>query len=450
MITVVLAFMIPLAVTLRSRARAELETQSLVRALSIAQQVGGENMHPARSAALQAIVTQAESQVGGRVIVVDASGHLRADSQGPATGLPYATSGRPELVAALADQPTSEIRYSSDLQQTIMVTAVPIVDESAIPSPSSVVIGAVRITRSMADVNANVRRTLLALLAIGGAGLLAGLVLAFVLASSLARPLAKLTAAAARLARGDLSARVGPVTGAKEIEGLAHSFDEMAEEVEGSAQAQREFVANASHQLRTPLTGMKLRLESAIERANDDDMRSQLTAANQEVDRLALTVNRLLLLGQRAESDAAATADIGDAARRAIERWEARGESMGATLRLQGEGGAVTIEPTDLDQIFDNLLDNAIAHASGPIDVRMSRRDATARFSVQDRGPGISPGDLPHVTQRFYRGRGAAPGGSGLGLAVVRELAERWGGTVTITSPDGAGTNVEVALPVAP
>ena len=442
--------MVPLAVTLRSRARAELQTQSLVRALSIAQQVGGENMRPARSAALQAIVTQAGTQVGGRVIVVDASGRLRADSQGSATGLPYATSGRPEIVSALADRPTSEIRYSSDLQQTIMVTAVPIVDESAVPSPSSRVIGAVRISRSMAEVNASVRRTLLALLAIGVAGLLAGLVLAFVLANSFARPLAKLTAAAARLGRGDLSARVGPVSGAKEIEELAHSFDEMAEDVEGSAQAQREFVANASHQLRTPLTGMKLRLESAIERANDDDMRSQLSAANQEVDRLSLTVNRLLLLGQRAESDAAATADIGDAARRAIERWEARSESMGATLRLHGEGGAVTIEPTDLDQIFDNLLDNAISHAPGPIDVRVDLRDATARFSVQDRGPGIPSGDLPQVTQRFYRGRGAAPGGSGLGLAVVRELAERWGGTVTIASPDGAGTSVEVTLPVAP
>ena len=449
-ITVVLAFIIPLAVTLRSRARAELETQSLVRALSVAQQVGAENMRPSRSGALEAIVTQAEPQVGGRVIVVDAAGRLRADSQGPATGQPYATSGRPEIVSALADQPTSAIRYSSDLQQTIMVTAVPIVDESATPSPGMPVIGAVRITRSMAEVNASVRRTLFALLAIGAAGLLAGLVLAFVLANSLARPLAKLTAAAARLGRGDLSARVGHVSGAQEIEGLARSFDEMAEEVEDSTLAQREFVANASHQLRTPLTGMKLRLESAIELANDNDMRTQLTAANTEVDRLSATVDGLLLMGQRAEIDAVATADVGDAARRAIERWEARGESLGATLRLHGEGGSVAIDPTDLDQIFDNLLDNAIVHASGPIEVRMDRQASKASVSVVDHGPGIAPEDLALVTQRFYRGRGAAPGGSGLGLAVVRELAERWGGSVMVTSPNGGGTNVEVTLLLAP
>lgn len=444
-ITVVLAFMIPLAVTLRSRARAELETQSLVRALSIAQQVGGENMRPSRASALESIVTQAGAQVGGRVIIVDATGRLRADSQGPATGQPYATSGRPELVAALADRPTSQIRFSIDLNQTIMVTAVPIVDESATPSPSMPVIGAVRITRSMAEVNASVRRTLLALLAIGAAGLLAGLVLAFALANSLSRPLAKLTAAAARLGRGDLSARVGPVSGAKEIEGLARSFDEMAERVEGTAQSQREFVANASHQLRTPLTGMKLRLESAIERANDDDLRSQLTAADQEVDRLASTVNRLLLLGRQVEMNGAATVDAKDAGRRALERWDARAGSMGATLRLLGEGGSARIEPTDLDQIFDNLIDNAIVHAPGPIDVRVEKYDGTVVLSVEDRGPGISPEDLPQVMDRFYRSPRAVPGGSGLGLAVVRELAERWGGSIAVTSP-GVGTRVKVTL----
>jgi signal transduction histidine kinase len=448
-ITVVLAFMLPLALTLRSRARAELETQGLVRAQSIAQQVGGENMGHARRASLTAIVTQAEARVGGRVIVVDASGRLVADSQGPATLQLYASSGRPEIVAALTGQPTSEIRYSTDLGETIMVTAVPIVDETTSAPGAAPVVGAVRISTSMAGVDENVRRTLLGLLAIGGAGLLAGLILAFALANSFSRPLAKLTATAARLGKGDLTVRVGPVSGGREIEGLAHSFDEMAERVEGSAQAQREFIANASHQLRTPLTGMKLRLESAIERTDDGDIRSQLVAADQEVDRLAATVSELLVLGQRAETGEVAPVDLERAARRAVDRWGVRSESMDATLRLQGSGGVVRIASTDLDQIFDNLLDNAIVHAAGAIDVMVEANGGMSRLSVQDHGRGISPEDLQHVTKRFFRGRGAVPGGSGLGLAIVRELTERWGGTVSVQSPDGQGTRVEVSFPTA-
>jgi signal transduction histidine kinase len=418
-----------------------------VRAQSIAQQVGSENLQAVRRSVLGTIVAQAEAQVGGRVIVVDASGRLLADSQGPATDQPYASTGRPEIIAALAGRPTSEIRYSSDLRQSIMVTAVPIVDEG---SSSSSVVGVVRISQSMAEVNGNVRHTLLGLMTIGGAVLVVGLVLAFVLANSISRPLAKLTGAASRLGGGDMSARVGRASGAREVEELAVSFDEMAEQVEDTMRMQRQFVANASHQLRTPLTGMKLRLESALGMARDDDLRSQLTGANLEVDRLAATVDRLLQFGKRVESEGGSAVEIGEAAGRAVERWDVRGRSMGSTLHLEGDGGWVRIDPTDLDQILDNLLDNAIIYAPGRIEVSVGNGDGTTRLSVVDHGAGIGPDDLPFVTERFFRGRGTGPGGSGLGLAVVRELAERWGGTVTISSPADTGTTVEVTFPASP
>ena len=176
-LTIIVALTIPLAISLDRRARAELERENLIRAGTIAQDVGAENLAPDRSRTLRELVDQAAPQVDGRVIVVDATGHLIADSQGVANGELYATPERPEIVAALQDRPTSVVRFSRDLGADIMATAVPIVDESQ--TGANAVAGAVRITRSMDQVDATVHRVTLGVVAIGAAGLAAGLILAF-------------------------------------------------------------------------------------------------------------------------------------------------------------------------------------------------------------------------------------------------------------------------------
>ena len=122
----------------------------------------------------------------------------------------------------------------------------------------------------------NVGRATAAIVAVALGGLLAGLVLAVAIARSLARPLSGLAASARRLGAGELSTRAGKLEGGAEVDELAGSFDEMAGRVERTVRAQREFVANASHQLRTPLTGIKLRLEAAIAETPDDAVRDQL------------------------------------------------------------------------------------------------------------------------------------------------------------------------------
>jgi signal transduction histidine kinase len=104
-------------------------------------------------------------------------------------------------------------------------------------------------------------------------------------------------------------------------------------------------------------------------------------------------------------------------------------------------------EAADVDQILDNLIDNAITYAPGPISVRTTLSKGEGSLAVTDRGEGIAPQDLELVTERFYRGAGTLPGGSGLGLAIARQLAERWGGRLTVSSPAGGGTSVEVAFP---
>jgi two-component system phosphate regulon sensor histidine kinase PhoR len=143
--------------------------------------------------------------VGGRVLVVDDQGFLVADSDGSvAPKTLYATSGRPEIRRAIEGAPFSQIRDSIDLGHDIMATAVPIQDEERL-------LGAVRITRSVQQVNDNIRNITIGLGAIGLAALAAGMLLAFGLAGSLSRPLTRLAGAAKRLGHGDLSARAGDI-----------------------------------------------------------------------------------------------------------------------------------------------------------------------------------------------------------------------------------------------
>ena len=414
----------------------------MIQAQGIAAQIGVENISDATR--LEQIVTQAAAQVGGRVIAVDDRGILVADSKGPGSlGTSYATSGRPEIGHALAGTPFSEIRDSIDLGHDIMATAVPIQDEQRL-------VGAVRITRSVQQANDNVRNVTLGLAAIGIAALVAGMLLAFGLAGSLSRPLTRLAAAARRLGEGDLSARAGDVSGASEVEELGQSFDEMADRLERSAQAQREFVANASHQLRTPLTAMKLRLEGAIAEAADEELRGRLEAADREVDRLSGIVDRLLVMAREIEEGISASVDLREAVDRAVIRWNERAGQRDSTVVAQGDGGSARVDPTDLDQILDNLLDNATVYAPGEVTIESGGSNGRVFVAVRDRGPGIAPQDLARVTERFYRGRGVASGGSGLGLAIARQLVEKWGGTLDVQSAHGEGTRVEVRLDAAP
>jgi len=267
LLAVIIALAIPLAIRLANRGTQELASDTLITAQTLGAYVGAENIN--RPDALERIVDAAPSEIE-RVVVTDLSGKVVYDSEGTATGENFANGLRPEIESALAGEPVAEVRYSATEGHDNMYAAAPIIDEQ--------IVGSIRLTRSAEEVSEAARRTWIGLGLVGLAGLVAGIVLAFGLASSLARPLQRLAEAAHDLGEGDLSVRVGDIGGSAEVHEVAGSFDEMAERLERTVRAQREFVANASHQLRTPLTGMKLRIESATDRTADPDERAQLEA----------------------------------------------------------------------------------------------------------------------------------------------------------------------------
>ena len=390
LLLIIVALEVPLALNLARRIDAEVKNE----AAGAGVRRRGERLGPdeAAAAARRRSSARAGSDLGGRVIVVDAPrGRLLADSTvGVTQPLPYATAARPEIGTALRGVRAQGERHSDTLGQDLLYTAVPVTNNGQ-------VVGAVRVTQDLAAVHDRVRRAVLALIAIGAFALVLGLALAWFLAGSLSRPLRKLAATARRVEAGDLEARA-EVTGATEQREVSAAFNDMAERLGTVLAAQREFVANASHQLRTPLTGLRLRLESARAKAGRD-AEPELEAAELEVERLARLLTSLLTLAREGDKPAAARpVSLARAAERAHERWAAAAEQDGRELELVGSGDAtISASEEDLAILLDNLIENALRYSPTRVDGRLGprRRRGLARRARRGAGARCRRGDEP-------------------------------------------------------
>lgn len=289
----------------------------------------------------------------------------------------------------------------------------------------------------------------LAAFAIGG-------LLVWLLSARLLGPVEALTAAARRMAAGDLTPRVTP-RGDDEVAALARSFNTMAGTLAEARTARRRLTRDVAHELRTPLTALRGQVE-AIEDGLLRPDPPTLRSLRDEIVHLSRLVEDLDRLAE-AEDGALRLEPADVPAREALEAAAASFAAAAAAGEVAIEVHApgeciVRADPLRLGQIVRNLVANALAHTPAGGRVALSAQDGGARVAivVADTGAGIAPGHLPHVFERFYRtdsARSRTAGGSGLGLAIVKHLAEAMGGAVRAESVPGRGATFTVELPAA-
>jgi two-component system OmpR family sensor kinase len=324
------------------------------------------------------------------------------------------------------------------------------------------VCGVAQLSTSMAPQERVLGDELALLTAAGAVALLIALIAGLLLTSRALRPLQRLTATAQRLAGGDLRARSGVESRHDEVGVLARSFDEMAARIEESFAAQqaseertRRFIADASHELRTPVTALKGYIDVIRRGATRDPqaLDAALEAMAKEAERMRVLVLDLLTLARvdARQTGAPEVVDLGAAVAHHLDEG-VPGMPLQVERQLQ-PGVLARVDRNALATIIRNLLVNACKYAPGAAQVwRANARDDRAIIEVRDQGPGIAAADLGHVFERFYRGektRAREEGGSGLGLSIVQGLARASGGDVAIESVEGHGTTVTVWFPAA-
>jgi signal transduction histidine kinase len=397
---------------------------------------------------LLALVDRYEDETGGRVVIVDSSGEVLADSDPLAPEEQDSNfANRPEIAEALDGHEAIGTRHSDTLGGDLLYVAIPVLSGTEVT-------GAIRVTYPMSFVNDRIRNNWLLLAATGGVVLLAVLLVSLWLARSFTRPVADLESAAARLGAGDLTTRAAVPTTPPEIRVLAEEFNRTAAQLEQLIDAQREFVADASHQLRTPLAALRLRLEN-LENNLEPGAYEDLEGAQAEVRRLSRLVDGLLVLAQ---SERAGTARVAIDVREVIEgrreAWGAFASERNVTIdALIQDAPLARATSGRLEQVLDNLLNNAleVAPAGSHVTLTAGTRGGRVELRVIDAGPGMSDAERARAFDRFWRATSSADanGGFGLGLAIVRQLVAADGGEVHLDASAAGGLEVVIELPTA-
>jgi signal transduction histidine kinase len=341
----------------------------------------------------------------------------------------------PGRIDVLGPAPESTAWDAQGLKLTVQAT-----------KPDGTVVGAIRLSYPDAQIRARLWQIwgFRAALAVGV--LIVAALLGLWLARRVTRPLRELHGMAARLRDGDLTARAEE-TGPPETRTLARTLNTATETIGTLVGSQRAFIGDASHQLRTPLTALRLSLDNVADGVDDPHVREDVEMATAEVVRMSRLVNGLLALA-RAEADVAQPepVQVSDVVAERFTAWRAAADERSISLVCEGPGIRVLATPGHLEQVLDNVLSNAleVSPDGAAILVRTTR---PGLLEIIDSGPGMPEAERLRAFDRFWRGQGlTGRGGSGLGLAIVKQLVTDDGGTVSLEAAPGGGLCVRIRL----
>ncbi|KQX06925.1 MULTISPECIES: HAMP domain-containing sensor histidine kinase [unclassified Leifsonia] len=391
--------------------------------------------------AVRSMAEQYSTTSGARLVIVDRNGIAVATSdEGDAdVGVSYAS--RAEFASALSGTPASGERFSETLGGELLYAAVPVLSGTG-------TVGAVRVTYDDRAISAAVNSKVRALVAVGLTTALLAALIGLLLSGSITRRLRILRSATERFAAGDRTARADETSGASELRSLGASFNSMAERIDGLIDQQQAFAGDASHQLRSPLTALRLRLERARELAVSDPSAAveRIEAAEAEVDRLDSLIEGLLVLSRADAVTQRSRVDLSNAAAERVASWAALAQESDSRVVLDSPDTApVVAVATAAEQIIDNLIDNAL-RAGGPgttVTVAVMASPERTELHVSDDGPGLTDEQRARAFDRFWRGRNDDQG-TGLGLAIVAQLARASGATIELLPVESGGIEAVV------
>ena len=383
---------------------------------------------------------------GARVVVTDNKGIAIATSDATdQVGTSFAN--RTEIASALNGEVTSGRRFSATLNHEILYVAVPVLNGKR-------TLGAVRLTFPASVVDDAVSARVRGISTVAGITLLLAALVALLIATGITRRLTNLRQVTEEFSNGNFSVRAEIEGGAPEIQSLARSFNKMADQLEKLISQQRAFTGDASHQLRTPLTALTLRLERVSELLEQDPVAAaeRLDAAMVETDRLQRLVEGLLVLSRSEAKEVSTTKqDASALARERAENWDALAAEQGVAIAVSVPEVALVLAVSGaVEQVIDNFMDNAleVVPRESTITISISVESDFTKISVLDEGPGLPQSDLSKALNRFWRARSDTHG-SGLGLAIVDRLAEASGGRAELINRDPNGLEASAYFPTA-
>ena len=313
------------------------------------------------------------------------------------------------------------------------------------------------VSRSVVEMVAAQQGTFLILVVVSVALLVIGGVISYWLAGRALRPVRTIAGIARSISEHDLHRRVEVDVPDDELGELVDTFNTMLDRLEAGFMSMARFTADASHELRAPLTLMRTQLEGALSRSRSrDEYKEVLDSLRVEVDHLSRLADQLLILA-RADAGALVPArepvDVADFLHETAARWERVAKEHGTSVELAApSSGRVDADPALLRRVVDNLLENAVTHSppGTAVALRGYAADGGWRIEVADEGPGVAPEDRSRLFVRFARTDGARSpenGGAGLGLALSAAIARAHGGALELVSSDRPGATFRLSIP---